>query len=80
MISTKWSRWAIGGNTIGYTVEGRERYPISVRLQRDFRDSVAEIKQIPVSIPGGGQVPLSSLAPLNIRADHPRFAAKMVNW
>ena len=29
---------AIGGNTISTTVEGRERYPISVRYARDFRD------------------------------------------
>ncbi len=49
---------AIGGNTIGYTVEGRERYPISVRLQRDFRDSISAIRQIPVAVPGGAQVPL----------------------
>ncbi len=44
---------AIGGNTIGYTVEGRERYPISVRLLRDFRDNVAAMRQIPVAVPGG---------------------------
>ncbi len=53
---------AIGGNTIGSTVEGRERYPISVRLLPDFRDSLSAIRQIPVAVPGGAQVPLSQLA------------------
>jgi Cu(I)/Ag(I) efflux system membrane protein CusA/SilA len=62
---------AIGGNTIGYTVEGRERYPISVRLQRDFRDSISAIRQIPVAVPGGAQVPLSSLASINFSSGPP---------
>ena len=67
---------AIGGNTIGYTVEGRERYPISVRLQRDFRDSVSAIKQIPVSIPGGGEVPLSSLASIEYSSGPPEVRSE----
>jgi Cu(I)/Ag(I) efflux system membrane protein CusA/SilA len=67
---------AIGGNTIGYTVEGRERYPISVRLQRDFRDSVSAIQQIPVSIPGGGQVPLSSLASIEYSSGPPEVRSE----
>jgi len=62
---------AIGGNTIGYTVEGRERYPISVRLLRDFRDSVPAIRQIPVAVPGGAQVPLSELASIEYSSGPP---------
>ena len=31
---------AIGGETVTRTVEGRERYPVSVRYARDFRDSL----------------------------------------
>jgi Cu(I)/Ag(I) efflux system membrane protein CusA/SilA len=53
---------AIGGATIAQTVEGRERYPISVRFARDFRDSVEAIRQIPVATPTGAQVPLSTVA------------------
>ena len=67
---------AIGGNTIGYTVEGRERYPISVRLQRDFRDSVAAIRQIPVAVPGGAQVPLSSLAAIQYASGPPEVRSE----
>ncbi len=67
---------AIGGNTIGYTVEGRERYPISVRLMRDFRDSVSAIGQIPVAISGGGQVPLSTLASIEYSSGPPEVRSE----
>jgi Cu(I)/Ag(I) efflux system membrane protein CusA/SilA len=67
---------AIGGNTIGYTVEGRERYPISVRLQRDFRDSVAAMRQIPVAVPGGAQVPLSELATIEYSSGPPEVRSE----
>ena len=36
---------AIGGKTIATTVEGRERYPISVRYARDFRDDLDSLKR-----------------------------------
>jgi Cu(I)/Ag(I) efflux system membrane protein CusA/SilA len=67
---------AIGGNTIGYTVEGRERYPISVRLQRDFRDTVSAIRQIPVAVPGGAQVPLSELASIEYSSGPPEVRSE----
>jgi len=67
---------AVGGNTIGSTVEGRERYPISVRLQRDFRDSIAALRQIPVAIPGGAQVPLSSLAAIEFASGPPEIRSE----
>lgn len=67
---------AIGGNTIGYTVEGRERYPISVRLARDFRDTISAIGQIPVAVPGGAQVPLSSLASIQYSSGPPEVRSE----
>jgi len=42
---------AIGGKTIATTVEGRERYPISVRYARDFRDDVDSLKRVLVATP-----------------------------
>jgi Cu(I)/Ag(I) efflux system membrane protein CusA/SilA len=44
---------AIGGKTIATTVEGRERYPISVRYARDFRDDLDTLKRVLVATPGG---------------------------
>jgi copper/silver efflux system protein len=45
---------AIGGKTISTTVEGRERYPISVRYARDFREDLDALKRVLVPLPGGG--------------------------
>jgi Cu(I)/Ag(I) efflux system membrane protein CusA/SilA len=62
---------AIGGNTIGTTVEGRERYPISVRYARDFRDDLNQLKRVLVATPTGNQVPLSLLADIHYRTGAP---------
>jgi Cu(I)/Ag(I) efflux system membrane protein CusA/SilA len=42
---------AIGGKTIATTVEGRERYPISVRYARDFRSDLDGLKRVLVAAP-----------------------------
>lgn len=42
---------AIGGKTIAMTVEGRERYPISVRYARDFREDLDALKRVLVPLP-----------------------------
>ena len=42
---------AIGGKTIATTVEGRERYPISVRYARDFREDLDALKRVLVPVP-----------------------------
>jgi Cu(I)/Ag(I) efflux system membrane protein CusA/SilA len=44
---------AIGGKTIATTVEGRERYPISVRYARDFREDIDALKRVLVPVPMG---------------------------
>src|SRR5208337_4717901 len=62
---------AIGGNTIGSTVEGRERYPISVRYARDFRDNLDSLKRVVVATPTGDQVPISLLADLQYHTGPP---------
>ena len=41
---------AIGGKTISTTVEGRERYPISVRYARDFREDLDALKRVLVPV------------------------------
>jgi Cu(I)/Ag(I) efflux system membrane protein CusA/SilA len=45
---------AIGGKTIAMTVEGRERYPISVRYARDFREDLDALKRVLVPVPMEG--------------------------
>ena len=56
---------AIGGMPITYTVEGRARYPVRVRYQRELRDSIEGIQNILVAAPDGTQVPLKELSSIN---------------
>jgi Cu(I)/Ag(I) efflux system membrane protein CusA/SilA len=53
---------AIGGRGITTTIEGRERYPVRVRYQRELRDTIESLGKILVASPGGTQVPLGELA------------------
>jgi copper/silver efflux system protein len=53
---------AIGGIPVTTTVEGRERYPVRVRYQRELRDNFEAIERILVTGKNGEQVPLSQLA------------------
>jgi Cu(I)/Ag(I) efflux system membrane protein CusA/SilA len=54
---------AIGGENVSTVVRGRERYPVNVRYQRDFRSDVAALSRLPVALSGGMKhVPLSELA------------------
>lgn len=61
---------AIGGETIGQTVEGLARYPISVRYPRELRDSVDDLRALPVLTPSGQQITLGTVAALRV-ADGP---------
>src|SRR5882724_10483900 len=55
----------IGGENIAENIEGRERYPISVRYERDFRDNIQELGRVLVATPAGAQIPLSQVAKLS---------------
>jgi Cu(I)/Ag(I) efflux system membrane protein CusA/SilA len=53
---------AIGGRQITTTVEGRERFPVRVRYERELRDSVEAMSKILVPGKGGQQIPITELA------------------
>ena len=57
---------AIGGENITRTIEGRERYPVNVRYQRDFRESLPDLERVLVKTPMGEQVPLGQLAEITL--------------
>ncbi|OMG60577.1 efflux RND transporter permease subunit [Brevundimonas sp. ZS04] len=61
---------AIGGETIGQTVEGLARYPINVRYPRELRDDLEQLRALPVLTPSGQQITLGTVAKLEI-ADGP---------
>src|SRR5467141_1985703 len=54
----------IGGMNIAENVEGRERYPINVRYQRDFRGNVDELRRVLIATPSGAQIPIEQVANL----------------
>jgi Cu(I)/Ag(I) efflux system membrane protein CusA/SilA len=52
----------VGGENIAENIEGRERYPVNVRYQRDFRDSVEKMSGVLIGTPSGAQIPLGQVA------------------
>jgi Cu(I)/Ag(I) efflux system membrane protein CusA/SilA len=52
----------IGGADIAQNVEGRERFPIAVRYQRNFRDHPEALSQALIPTPSGEQIPMSEVA------------------
>jgi Cu(I)/Ag(I) efflux system membrane protein CusA/SilA len=57
---------AIGGESISTTIEGRERYPISVRYARELRDDVNKLNRVLVPAMNGAQIPLGQLADIRL--------------
>ncbi|MBI3295544.1 MAG: efflux RND transporter permease subunit [Deltaproteobacteria bacterium] len=57
---------AIGGENITTTIEGRERYPVSVRYSREFREDIDSLKRVLVPTPAGGQIPIAQLADIRM--------------
>jgi copper/silver efflux system protein len=55
----------IGGEMVAENVEGRERYPVNVRYNRDFRDNVEELQRILIGTPSGAQIPISEVAKIS---------------
>ena len=55
----------IGGQDIAETVEGRQRYPIDVRYNRDFRSNIPELERVLIATPTGAQIPLGQVATIS---------------
>ena len=51
----------IGGKNVATTIEGRQRFPIQVRLERDERDDLERLGDILVGTPSGKFIPLGQL-------------------
>jgi Cu(I)/Ag(I) efflux system membrane protein CusA/SilA len=74
---------AIGGENVGETVEGRQRFPISVRYPRELRDSVDKLRALPVVTERGAQIPLSAVAALKVADGPPMLRsenARLSGW
>lgn len=66
---------ALGGATIGNTIEGRQRFSISVRLAQEYRNSVEQIKRIPIQSKGFGELPLSAVADIKFEDGPPMISS-----
>ena len=74
---------ALGAEAVTTTVEGRERYTVSIRYPRELRsDPQAIATQVLIPLPGGGTVPLGEVAkvelgkgPATIRTENAQLAA-----
>ena len=74
---------AIGGDNIGETVEGLQRFPINVRYPREVRDSVENLRQLPVLTPRGAQIRLGDVATVRINDGPPMLRsenARLSGW
>lgn len=61
---------AIGGEDVGEVIAGRERFPINIRYPREIRDSLENLRQLPVVTARGAQIRLGDVARVAI-ADGP---------
>ena len=74
---------AIGGENVGETVEGLARFPINVRYPREIRDSIEEIRKLPVVTERGAQIVLSDVAAIRIVDGPPMLKsenARLSGW
>jgi len=74
-------RFGVGGAALTQTVEGRERYPIALRFDQASRDSLDDLRRLPIPTRDGAFVTLgqvSSLAlvpgPALLRSENGRLA------
>ncbi|WP_419834291.1 efflux RND transporter permease subunit [Endozoicomonas atrinae] len=76
---------AIGGMNVTTTVEGLERYPVNLRYPQSFRNSVEQLKLLPVVTPTGQSIALGDVAtvrvedgPGAIRSENARPAGRVL--
>jgi Cu(I)/Ag(I) efflux system membrane protein CusA/SilA len=74
---------AIGGDNIGQTIEGLERFPISVRYPREIRDSVQKLRDLSVLTDRGAQIRLGDVADIRVSDGPPMLKsenARLSSW
>lgn len=74
---------AIGGDNIGETIEGLQRFPINLRYPREVRDSIDKLRALPVLTERGAQIRLGDVAALRITDGPPMLKsenARLSGW
>lgn len=62
---------ALGGHQVGQIFEGRERYPILIRLPQAWRENLKLLEQVPVTDANGQAIPLKDLADIRLEETPP---------
>jgi Cu(I)/Ag(I) efflux system membrane protein CusA/SilA len=74
---------AVGGDNIGETVEGLQRFPINMRYPRETRDSLDKLRKLPFVSERGARLVLSDVADLRITDGPPMLRsenARLSGW
>ena len=67
---------ALGGAEVMETVDGRRRFSIAVRMGQDFRNSIEELKRLPIITMNNGPIPLGAVADVNITEGPPMITSE----
>ncbi len=67
---------AVGGVEITQTVEGLERFPVSIRYPRADRDSVGKLRDLPIVTPSGATVALGEIAHIAVTDGPPMIRSE----
>src|SRR5450830_829515 len=74
---------AVGGENIGETIEGLQRFPLNIRYPREERDSVEKLRQLPVLTESGAQITLGDVATISVADGPPMLKsenARLSGW
>ena len=74
---------AVGGENIGETVEGLQRFPINLRYPRELRDSLPRLRALPIVTEKGARLVLGDVAELRITDGPPMLRsenARLSGW
>ena len=67
---------AIGGDNVGETIDGRQRFPINVRYPREYRDSLERLRDLPIVTERGAQLRLADVAGISIQDGPPMLKSE----
>ncbi|MBA3773475.1 MAG: efflux RND transporter permease subunit [Ramlibacter sp.] len=74
---------AVGGENVGETVEGLQRFPINVRYPREIRDSLEKLRSLPIVTERGARLVLGDVADVRITDGPPMLRsenARLSGW
>jgi Cu(I)/Ag(I) efflux system membrane protein CusA/SilA len=67
---------AVGGDNVGEVIAGRERFPINIRYPRESRDSIDNLRRLPIVTDRGAQITLGDVAIIKISDGPPMIRSE----